>query len=187
MKAVNPRATIRERDSPGQPPEPPVPRLLTLLAALALIAAFALWRPPAPPTLANVAPAPMPAWAILPPGGKVVASGVYPPQPPYGAAATITYAIDETAEEFLAACGAQLAAADYAVRRVTPVDLPFNAPDAQFEADERPVGAVGAVTSSTSPCAMSAPPASPSSPSGTRRPRGCASKSPRLRSGSGLG
>ena len=123
-----------------------MPRLLTLLAAIALIAAFALWSPPAPPALptaANVATAPMPAWAILPPDGKVVASGAYPPQPPYGAAATITYAIDETAEEFLAAYGAQLAAADYAVRRVTPIDLPFNAPDAQFEADERRDGAMG--------------------------------------------
>ena len=116
-----------------------MPRLLALLAALALVAAFALWRPPAPPTIAdaNVAPAPMPAWAILPPGGKVVASGVYPPQPPYGAAAVITYAIDATAEEFIAAYGAQLASAGYAVRRVTPLDLPFNAPEAQFEADER--------------------------------------------------
>ena len=115
-----------------------MPRLLTLFAALALIAAFALWSPPpAPPTLANVAPAPMPAWAILPPGGKVVASGVYPPQPPYGSAAVITYAIDATAEEFIAAYVAQLAAAGYAVRRVTPIDLPFNAPEAQFEADER--------------------------------------------------
>ena len=117
-----------------------MPRLLTLLAALALVAAFALWRPPAPPTIAdaNVAPAPMPAWAILPPGGKVVASGVYPPQPPYGSAAVIIYAIDATAEEFIAAYGAQLASAGYAVRRVTPLDLPFNAPEAQFEADERP-------------------------------------------------
>ena len=98
-----------------------MPRLLALLAALALVAAFALWRPPPSPALpavANDASAPMPAWAILPPAGKVVASGAYPPRPPYGAAASITYAIDATAEEFAAAYGAQLATAGYTIRRI---------------------------------------------------------------------
>jgi hypothetical protein len=120
-----------------------VPRLLTVLAAIALVALFALWRPPAPPIVPFASAAPMPAWAILPPGERrVVASGVYPPQPPYGSAATITYAIDGTAEQFTAAYEAQLAAAGYDVRRVSPIDLPFNAPDAQFEADERSGGHV---------------------------------------------
>jgi hypothetical protein len=118
-----------------------VPRLLALLAALALVAAFALWSPPAPPALpavANVTPAPMPAWAILPPAGKVVASGVYPPQPPYGAAATITYLIDETAEQFAAAYRAQLAAAGYTIRPIPPqFSVAFDEPDLQLEADEQ--------------------------------------------------
>jgi hypothetical protein len=121
-----------------------VPRLITLVAAIALVAAFALWSPPAPPIMPFAAAAPMPAWVILPPGEReVVASGVYPPQPPYGAAATITYAIAETAEEFAAAYGAQLTAAGYAVRPIPPrFNIAFDEPDLQFEADERSGGHV---------------------------------------------
>jgi hypothetical protein len=72
-----------------------------------------------------------------------VASGTYPPQPPYGAAAVITYLIDETGERFAAAYGAQLAAAGFDLRPIAIIDLPFNAPDAQFEADERGAGPTG--------------------------------------------
>jgi hypothetical protein len=81
----------------------------------------------------------MPAWAVLPPGArKVVASGVYPPQPPYGAAATITYLIDETAEQFAAAYRAQLAAAGYTIRPIPPqFSVAFDEPDLQLEADEQ--------------------------------------------------
>jgi hypothetical protein len=120
-----------------------VPRLLALIAAIALVAAFALWIPPAPPIVPLAAAAPMPAWVILPPGGQVVASGVYPPQPPYGSAATITYAIAETAEEFAAAYGAQLAAAGYTVRPIPPrFNIAFDEPDLQFEAEEQSGGHV---------------------------------------------
>jgi hypothetical protein len=121
-----------------------VPRPLVLLAAIAAVAAFAFSSPPAPPIAPFAAAAPLPAWVILPPGGSVVASGVYPPQPPYGAAATITYAIDETAEQFAAAYGAQLAAAGYAVRPIAPrFNIAFDEPDLQFEADERADGPRG--------------------------------------------
>ena len=121
-----------------------MPRLVALVAAIALVAVFVWWNPPAPPTAAGVAPAPMPAWAVLPPNGRVVTSGVYPPQPPYGAAATITYAIDETAEQFAAAYEAQLTAAGYAVRLIPPrFNVAFDEPDLQFEADERNGGPMG--------------------------------------------
>lgn len=121
-----------------------MPRLLALLAAIALVALFALWRPPAPPIVPFASAAPMPAWAILPPGERrVVASGVYPPQPPYGSAATITYAIDATAEQFAAAYAAQLTAAGYTVRPIPPrFNIAFDEPDLQFEADEQSGGHV---------------------------------------------
>ena len=119
-------------------------RFVGFFAVIALVAVFAWWNLPAPPTAADAGvSAPMPAWAILPPGGRVVTSGVYPPQPPYGAAATITYAIAETAEQFAAAYTAQLAAAGYAVRRIPPqFNIAFDEPDLQFEADERSGGHV---------------------------------------------
>ena len=120
-------------------------RFVGFFAIIALVAVFAWWNLPAPPTIAVAGlNAPMPAWAILPPGGQVVTSGVYPPQPPYGAAATITYAIPETAEQFAAAYAAQLAAAGYAVRRIPPqFNIAFDEPDLQFEADERSGGPLG--------------------------------------------
>lgn len=119
-------------------------RLLALAAAV-LFVALLLWRPALlpPPPAPVIAPEPMPAWAILPPGNrKVVAAGTYPPQPPYGAAATITYLLQETGEQFVAAYRAQLAAAGYAIRRVTPRDL-FQVPDLQLEADEQGAGPTG--------------------------------------------
>ena len=122
-----------------------MPRLLALVAALVLVALFAWWSPPPAPGVAATGPsAPLPAWVILPPGERrIVASGVYPPQPPYGAAATITYAIEETAEQFAAAYAAQLAAAGYAVRRIPPqFNIAFDEPDLQFEALEHD-GAMG--------------------------------------------
>lgn len=121
-----------------------MPRLLVFLAAIALVAAFALWNPSPAPTVAGTGlNAPMPAWAVLPPGGRVVTSGVYPPQPPYGSAATITYAIEETAEQFAAAYTAQLTAAGYAVRRIPPqFNIAFDELDLQFEAVEHD-GAMG--------------------------------------------
>jgi hypothetical protein len=136
--ALNDNATIRARDSPGQPPEPTVPRRIAVLAAIALLAALAWWTMPAPPPAAGLN-APMPAWAILPAGDRrVVAAGVYPPQPPYGAAATITYILEETAEQFAAAYGARLTAAGYAVRRIPPrFNIAFDEPDLQFEAAEQ--------------------------------------------------
>jgi len=123
-----------------------VARLLVLVAAAA-IAAFLWWNPAPRAVIAPAdagARAPLPDWVILPQGERtVVASGTYPPQPPYGAAAVVTYRIAQTADAFVAAYGAQLAAAGYAVRRVEPADLPFNAPDAQFEADERTASPLG--------------------------------------------
>jgi len=121
-----------------------VARLFALVAAI-LFVALLLWRPPLlpPPPAPVVAPEPLPAWAILPPGDrKVVAAGTYPPQPPYGAAATITYLLPETGEQFVAAYRAQLTAAGYAIRRVTPLDV-FDVPDLQLEADEQGGGPGG--------------------------------------------
>jgi hypothetical protein len=64
--------------------------------------------------------APLPEWLPLPDSGRVTTGGSYSPQPPYGAAISLTLVIDVPAEDFAAAYGAKLAAAGYRVRRVPP-------------------------------------------------------------------
>lgn len=81
--------------------------------------------------------APLPAWIPLPDRGRIITAGLYPPQPPYGAAATLTLVIDETAEAFAAAYGTRLGQAGFALRIVAPrFNVAFDEPDLQFEAVE---------------------------------------------------
>ncbi len=63
---------------------------------------------------------PLPDWLPLPARGRVTAAGDYKPQPPYGAAISITLVIGETPEEFAAAYSALLSEIGYRVRRVAP-------------------------------------------------------------------
>ncbi|HEY7609470.1 MAG TPA: hypothetical protein VIF14_09580 [Alphaproteobacteria bacterium] len=78
--------------------------------------------------------APLPEWLPLPASGRVSVAGDYAPQPPYGAAISITLVIDEPALDFAAAYSAMLGAAGYRVRRVVPpFDFTF-ASDAALDA-----------------------------------------------------
>lgn len=85
--------------------------------------------------------APLPAWLPLPEKGTVFGAGVYPPQPPYGSAATIALKFDGTGDAFIAAYRARLEQNGFALRSV-PVgfNLIVDRPDAVYEADERSGG-----------------------------------------------
>lgn len=88
---------------------------------------------------------PLPAWIPLPDTGYVVTAGLYPPQPPYGAAATLTLKTDLTAETFAAAYRSRLEQAGFAVRGVPAgFNIAFDAPDLQLEAIETSAGPLGA-------------------------------------------
>lgn len=67
--------------------------------------------------------------------GRVITGGLYRPQPPYGAATSLTLRIDDAPEAFAAAYEARLRAAGWNVRRVPPpFDFTF-ATDLAIEAD----------------------------------------------------
>jgi hypothetical protein len=90
---------------------------------------------------------PLPAWIPLPESGSVISAGLYPPQPPFGAAATVTLEIDNSAEAFLTAYQSRLDQAGFSMRRLpTPFNLIIDRPDALFEADERQGGHVIYIT-----------------------------------------
>ena len=89
----------------------------------------------------------LPAWIPLPDSGYVVTAGVYPPQPPYGAAATLTLKTDLTAEAFAAAYRSRLERAGFAVRTVPPgFNVTFDNPDLILEAIETASTPLGAHT-----------------------------------------
>lgn len=90
-------------------------------------------RPQPPPGLTG----PLPAWIPLPAHGRVVTAGRYPPQPPYGAAASVTIMTDQTAAEFAAAYRARLELAGFTVRVVPPrFNIIFDEPELLLEAIE---------------------------------------------------
>ena len=90
---------------------------------------------------------PLPSWIPLPDSGTAIAAAVYPPQPPYGMAAVVTLAIEESVADYAAAYGKKLEQAGFSVRRL-PIgfNLIIDRPDSQFEADEREGGHVVYIT-----------------------------------------
>lgn len=88
---------------------------------------------------------PLPAWIPLPETGFVVTAGLYPPQPPYGAAATVTLKTDLAAEAFVAAYRARLEQAGFTVRAISPgFNVAFDNPDVTLEAIETAAAPVAA-------------------------------------------
>jgi hypothetical protein len=85
--------------------------------------------------------APLPRWMPLPDRGLVIGAGIYPPQPPFGAAAVVMLKLDESQEAFAASYAKQLEHDGFSVRRLpTPFNLIVDRPDGQFEANERKSG-----------------------------------------------
>ena len=82
--------------------------------------------------------APLPQWMPLPDRGIVLGAGLYPPQPPFGPAASMMIRLEESQGEFAAAYEKRLIDAGFAMRRIpSPPNLIIDAPDACYEADER--------------------------------------------------
>lgn len=126
-------------------------RNLAVVAVLAFVALYGGWATLTPNgksdaldvAIVSGQHATLPEWIVLPETGRIITSGVYPPQPPYGAAASATLMIDETTEAFAAAYEARLTQADFVVRRLPArFNAAFDEPDLQFEADERRGGHV---------------------------------------------
>jgi len=91
--------------------------------------------------------APLPSWIPLPDSGNVISAGVYPPQPPYGAAAVVMVSTDLSSKDFAAGYGRRLDGAGFAMRQIpNPPNLVIDAPELSFEADERKGGRVVYVT-----------------------------------------
>ena len=133
------------------------------LLALGAAAALAACGPSGPrPTLRSVpietiaagrpAPeigliAPFPAWAPLPPRGRVIGAALYPPQPPYGPAAVAMVAIDDSFDGFAEAYGQLLKRRGFDMRSSPmPPNLGIDRPHAVYEADEAGGGHVVYVT-----------------------------------------
>jgi hypothetical protein len=90
---------------------------------------------------------PFPDWAPLPPRGRVIGAALYPPQPPYGAAAVAMVVIDDSFDAFTAAYSRQLAARGFELRASPmPFNLGIDRPHAVYEADELHGGHVVYVT-----------------------------------------
>jgi hypothetical protein len=90
---------------------------------------------------------PFPAWAPLPPRGRVIGAGLYPPQPPYGPAAVAMILLDDSFDDFTAAYRQQLAGRGFALRASPmPPNLIIDRPHAVYEADETQGGRVIYVT-----------------------------------------
>lgn len=83
---------------------------------------------------------PLPNGMPLPESGRVVGAEVYPPQPPYGASASIMVRFDQSAERFISSYRTRLDHAGYSLRQQsvllkrTPLDPSLE--DA-YEADEK--------------------------------------------------
>ena len=56
---------------------------------------------------------PLPGWIRLPDSGSAISAGVYPPQPPYGAAAVIMVMTDDFSADFAADYGRRLERAGF--------------------------------------------------------------------------
>lgn len=137
-------------------------RLVFAIAGGIVLALLMLWRVAVPAVVAPIsrgipieqianggrAPqigliAPLPRWIPLPNKGRVIAAGLYPPQPPWGAAAVVMLLIEEPADSFLASYRKRLDGAGFAMYRVPiPPNLIVDAADSAFEADERQGGHV---------------------------------------------
>lgn len=133
------------------------PVLLTLAALLAVVVVLS-HRRILPSHVAGVpvarlaagfsAPAlglrrPLPAWLPLPETGWVIAAGAYPPQPPFGASATILLRLEQSSDGFVASYRTRLAHAGFALRsnEVLLHRGPFDPMLEQaFEADAKPGG-----------------------------------------------
>jgi hypothetical protein len=90
---------------------------------------------------------PLPEWIPLPDNGEAVGAGVYPPQPPYGAAAVVMLKLDRSAAAFVAAYGKRLAAAGFPLRRIpNPPNLVIDAPWATYAARDAKTGNMVFVT-----------------------------------------
>lgn len=141
-------------------------RLTIAVGALITLALVALWRAATPAAMlpmprgipvekianGRVAPqvglvAPLPSWIPLPEHGRVIGAGVYPPQPPWGAAAVVMLQIEQPADSFVAAYRKRLDQAGFAMRRTPiPANVIIDAADSAYEADERRGGHVVYVT-----------------------------------------
>lgn len=88
--------------------------------------------------------APLPNWIPLPERGYVSGAELFPPHPPYGAAAVVMLRYDETQAQFLVTYRHRLASAGFAMRPILfPYHLIVDKPDAAYEADEKNGGRVG--------------------------------------------
>jgi hypothetical protein len=131
-------------------------KIALAIVAVVFAAALVLWRGAAAPDLiipsgipiamiagGRLQPqiglvSPLPRWMALPDRGLVVGAGTYPPQPPFGASATVMLKLDESQQEFTASYLRQLERAGFAVRHLpTPFNLLVDRPGDLFEADER--------------------------------------------------
>lgn len=148
------------------------PVLVTLAALLAVVLALSN-RAAMPSHMADVPIArlaagafepalglrqPLPAWLPLPETGRVIAAGAYPPQPPFGASATILLRLEQSSDGFVASYRARLARAGFAVRRnvVLLHRGPFDPMLEQaFEADAKPGGPTIYIASAERPGANS--------------------------------
>jgi hypothetical protein len=141
-------------------------RLAFAIVAGIVVAMLVLWRVAAPASVppisrgisvekignGRIAPeiglaAPLPTWIPLPRKGRVIGAGLYPPQPPWGAAAVVMLQIEEPANSFVAAYRKRLDQAGFAMRQIPiPPNLIVDAADSAYEADERSGGHVVYVT-----------------------------------------
>jgi hypothetical protein len=79
---------------------------------------------------------PLPEWIPLPEKGLVLGAGLYPPQPPYGAAASMMLKLSESQSTFVGSYRRRLEQAGFSWRHLpTPFNLIVDRPDDQFEAD----------------------------------------------------
>jgi hypothetical protein len=78
--------------------------------------------------------APLPTWLPLPKKGRAISGGVYPPQPPFGAASVIVLAIDEPIDEFLGSYARILESAGFTLSRLPNPAIPTDMAEARYEA-----------------------------------------------------
>lgn len=141
-------------------------RLVFAIVAGIVVALLVLWRvavPAAVPPMVRGIPiekiangrsapqigliAPLPTWIPLPKRGRAIGAGLYPPQPPWGAAAVVMLRIEEPADVFVSAYRRRLDEAGFAMHQIPiPPNLFVDAADSAFEADERRGGHVVYVT-----------------------------------------
>jgi hypothetical protein len=127
-------------------------RLALLVPACVLLTALVVLHRTVPPGLpagvpveaiegGRIAPSiglvlPLPKGFPLPGKGHVIGAGVYPPQPPFGASASMMMRLDEPPVNFISSCRARLTQAGFALRHPTFAGPSDPALEKTSEADE---------------------------------------------------